>query len=190
MTSDDDFTALLQRVRRGEEDAATQLFERYHRVMFRTVSIRLENSALKATCDVDDICQTVFKSVFVRLRLGQYELKSGNDLVNLILRMAHNKVISRQRAQQARPDQANRAGTPGSDIGGRGGTPSQILSQRELLEKAIGLLSEEEQAIVKLRDDDHDWNAVAGKLGGTADGRRKQLERALARVAAELDLED
>ena len=74
MADNDDFADLIRRVRRGDEAAANDLFQRYHKVLYRTVAIRLENSPLRATFDVEDACHTVFKSVFVRLRLGEYEL--------------------------------------------------------------------------------------------------------------------
>ena len=37
---------------------------------------------------------------------------------------------------------------------------------------------------------DHDWAEIARQLGGTPDGRRMQLTRALDRVSGELGLED
>jgi hypothetical protein len=41
--------------------------------------------------------------------------------------------------------------------------------------------------LVELRQQGDDWAAIAGAVGGTAEGLRKQHARAVARVAAELD---
>lgn len=51
-------------------------------------------------------------------------------------------------------------------------------------------LSAEELRLADLRGEGQSWNAIAIMLGGTAEGRRKQLERAFARVVRELNLQD
>jgi hypothetical protein len=68
-------------------------------------------------------------------------------------------------------------------------SPSQVVSNRELLELFRNRLSEEELRIADLRALGHDWAAIAEAFGGTAEGRRKQLNRAIARVSAELGLD-
>ena len=52
-----------------------------------------------------------------------------------------------------------------------------------------GRLSGEEQKVAELRSQGHDWESVARELGGTPEGRRKQLARAVARVGQELGLD-
>ena len=47
-------------------------------------------------------------------------------------------------------------------------------------------LSEEELQVADLRSRGHDWASVARELGGTPEGRRKQLARAIQRVNCEL----
>jgi hypothetical protein len=51
-------------------------------------------------------------------------------------------------------------------------------------------LSPEELQLFELRRQGWAWAAVADQLGGTAEGRRKQYERAVQRVTQELNLED
>lgn len=192
MSSADDFAVLLEKVRAGDENAAADLFERYHKVLIRTVKMRLDNSALQAQVDVSDVVQTVFKSLFVRLRLKeeQYELADEKNLVNLILRMAHNKLTAKKRRHQARPDARRTGAEFDSQIEGAGDrTPSEILSAKELLEEAFKRMTEEERQILHLRDEKREWADIAARLGGTAEGRRKQWERARGRIAKELQLE-
>jgi RNA polymerase sigma factor (sigma-70 family) len=193
MSSADDFAVLVEKVRGGDEDAARDLFERYHKVLIRTVKMRLDNTILQAQVDVADIVQTVFKSLFVRLRLKeeQYDLADEKNLINLILRMAHNKLTAKQRRHHARPD-ARRTGEEfDSQIEGTGDrSPSEILSAKELLEEALKRMTEEERQILHLRDQKVEWVGIAARLGGTAEGRRKQWERARARIAEELQLEE
>jgi hypothetical protein len=49
-------------------------------------------------------------------------------------------------------------------------------------------LSEEERHLADLRGQGRDWAAIAAELGGTPEGRRKQLRRAIERVERELGL--
>src|SRR5437773_1438294 len=54
-------------------------------------------------------------------------------------------------------------------------TPSQRAAGKELLAEFRERLSEEEGRLAGLRAEGRDWAAVAGEMGGTAEGRRKQL---------------
>ena len=58
-------------------------------------------------------------------------------------------------------------------------TPSRLASGRELLQKFRELLTDDERQIADLRARGTDWAGVAALLGGTPDGRRKQLARAV-----------
>lgn len=67
-------------------------------------------------------------------------------------------------------------------------TPSRLASGRELLQKFRERLNDEERQIADLRAKGYDWASVATELGGTADSRRKQLARAVARVEEDLGM--
>ena len=51
-------------------------------------------------------------------------------------------------------------------------------------------LSAEERSIADLRVAGRKWTEIALELGGTADARRVQLQRAAGRIGRELGLED
>jgi hypothetical protein len=63
------------------------------------------------------------------------------------------------------------------------------VSWRELLQRFRERLSGEELQLADLRARGRAWADIAALLGGSADGRRVQLSRALARVSRELGLE-
>jgi hypothetical protein len=65
-----------------------------------------------------------------------------------------------------------------------------VVAAEELLRELRGRLSAEEGRIAELRGAGRSWAEVAEELGGSADGRRQQFHRALARVGRELGLED
>jgi hypothetical protein len=51
-------------------------------------------------------------------------------------------------------------------------------------------LSEEERQLAERRARRESWAGIVAALGGTVDGRRKQLTRAIDRVVRELGIED
>jgi hypothetical protein len=73
---------------------------------------------------------------------------------------------------------------------GKEETPSKIVAVRELLVEFRKRLSAEERQLSDRRANGQQWTNIAMELGGTPDGRRKQLERAFARVTQELGLTD
>jgi hypothetical protein len=75
-------------------------------------------------------------------------------------------------------------------LAGGGPTPSRVAVGKEPLANFFGRLSDEERQIADLRARGLGWEEVAGRLGGTATGRRMQLTRAAERVARELALDE
>jgi hypothetical protein len=67
--------------------------------------------------------------------------------------------------------------------------PSACLAGRELLEEVRRRLNDDERRLADGRAEGHDWAVIAAQVGGTAEARRKQLARALDRVAGELGLD-
>jgi hypothetical protein len=65
-------------------------------------------------------------------------------------------------------------------------SPSDVISYRELLEQVRASLTAEELQIEDLRGQGMPWEEVAHRLGGSSQGRRMQLARALERVARQL----
>ena len=64
----------------------------------------------------------------------------------------------------------------------------ELVADRELLEELRRRLSAEEQQLADLRSQGQDWTAIAAVMGGTPEGRRKQLARTIERVSQELGL--
>jgi RNA polymerase sigma-70 factor (ECF subfamily) len=190
--SEEDFESFLARVRVGDEQAATDLVERYGSAIRREIRFRLTDPSLYRVLDEEDICQSVLASFFVRASLGQYDLHDPAQLRGLLLSMARNKLAyaARRQSTQKRGGRAVPAAVEGLSLPGGDATPSRIVAGRELLDRVRGRLSDEEQHVANLRGQGHDWAEIAKQLGGTADGRRMQLTRALDRVGRELGMDD
>jgi RNA polymerase sigma-70 factor (ECF subfamily) len=186
------FAELIGRVRSGDEAAAQTLVRNYEPAIRRAVRLRLD-PRLQRIYDSMDICQAVLASFFVRAASGQYELDTPEQLLKLLATMARHKVGHARRDQRAaRRDMRREVSGDAEEhqVRSPGGTPSRLLAARELLELTYSRLTEDERRIVELRQQGQDWAAIAAALGGSADALRKKLTRALARVSAELGLDD
>jgi RNA polymerase sigma-70 factor (ECF subfamily) len=191
MPPQDEFRELLRRVRAGDAEAAKQLVEQYASVVRLEVRVRLRDPRLRRSFDSLDVCQSVLASFFVRAAAGQYDLDTPEQVVRLLVGMARNKVASRARRESAdrRDARRNQDLDAAAEPAAGDPTPSRVVAAQELLAALRGRLSDDERAIADLRAQGRSWDEVAGELGGTAQARRKQLSRALNRIAPELGLE-
>jgi RNA polymerase sigma factor (sigma-70 family) len=193
MLTDNTFTEFLRRIRAGDESAAAELVRRYEPVIRREVRLRLTDPALFGLFDSGDFCQSVLLSFFVRASLGQYELNRPEDLRNLLVRMARNKVADRLRQLRRQPADGRReraADVEGLELAGREPAPERVAGARDLLEAVLAGLPEPERRLAELRMAGHTWPQVAAAVGTGADACRKQLTRALDHVIEHLGLED
>ena len=192
MSDRDTFAEFLRRVRAGDEHAAAELVRRYEPAIRLEVRLRLGDPRLRRVLDSMDLCQSVLASFFVRAAAGQYDLERPEQLVRLLTAIARNKVVRQVRRQRAgnrdlRRDVALDAGD--WDMAGAEASPGRVAAGRELLVEVRRRLSAEERHLADLRAAGRGWAEIAAALGGTAQARRKQLARALDRVAGELGLE-
>ncbi len=190
----DEYAEFIRRIRSGDERAAEELIHRYEpeiRLEIRTL-LRLRDPRLRRLFDSMDICQSVMVSFFVRAAVGEFDLDEPTQLVRLLVGMARNRLAERVRFHQRHRRDVRRSGASEPEdwsIAAESETPSEVVSRRELLTMFRDRLSQEERKIAELRAQGHDWAGVATELGGTPEGRRKQLARAVARVSQELGLD-
>ncbi len=139
-----------------------------------------------------DVCQAVLGSFFVRAAAGQYELERPEHLLRLLKGMARKKLLHQVRQERAACRDVRRLeAVPGEDgTAGAEPTPSRVVAGRDLLEAVRARLTPDERQLADRRALGQEWGPIAAELGGSPDGRRKQLNRALDRVARELGLDD
>ncbi|MGL4552036.1 MAG: RNA polymerase sigma factor [Gemmataceae bacterium] len=188
---DEPFLELIGRVRRGDGAAAAELVRRYEPAIRRAVRFRLTDPRLRRTCDSMDVCQSVLASFFVRAASGQYDLESPEQLLRLLTTMARNKLLNQAReAHAARRDSRLVAGDVADhDVPAPAPGPPQQAEARELLAEVRRRLAPDELRLVELRNQGHDWNAIAAAVGGTAAALRQKLHRAIERLSKDLGLE-
>ncbi|APW62938.1 ECF-type sigma factor [Paludisphaera borealis] len=189
-----EYAEFIRRIRLGDERAADDLIRLYEpevRLEVRAL-LRLRDSRLRRVFDSMDICQSIMVDFFLRAAVGEFDLDEPSQLIRLLVGMARNRLAERVRFHQRHRRDVRRIDVNDTEewaIPSQAETPSEVISRRELLALFRGRLSVEEQEVADLRSQGHDWATVARELGGTPEGRRKQLARAVARVGLELGLD-
>jgi RNA polymerase sigma-70 factor (ECF subfamily) len=193
VTDAPEFEELIRRVRDRDEDAAAELVRWYEGAIRRVVRIRLRDANLRRLLDSTDVCQSVLASFFVRTALGQYEVDTPAQLLNLLAAIARNKLTNQaNRLRAKRRDVRRDAGgyDPSPFVPDAASDPGEQAAARELLQKIRDRLGPEERYLAEQRAVGRSWQELADELGGTDVALRKKLTRALDRVMAELGLGD
>jgi RNA polymerase sigma factor (sigma-70 family) len=188
---DEAFLDLIRRVRAGDEQACVELVRGYERFIRRVVRLRLP-AQLAAVCSASDICQTVLGSLFARLRLGEFDLNTPEQLIQLLSSMGRNKVLKAIRHEHADcRDVRQREATPVEDhaVADANAMPSVQAAHAELIRKVETLLSEPERQLIELVRQGLKWPEIGARLGETAEAVRKRHERTRADILRRLGLD-
>ena len=187
------FHDLIRRVRDRDQDAARELVQRYESSIRRVIRINLRDARMRRLLDSTDVCQSVLASFFIRTALGQYEIDSPAELLNLLTAIARNKMANHaNRLQAKRRDIRREAGTgdEADSLPDKASDPSEQASAREILQKVREGLARPERYLADQRSLGRSWQELADELGGTDVALRKQLTRALNKVMVGMGLED
>jgi RNA polymerase sigma-70 factor (ECF subfamily) len=193
MADDDAFAGFIRRIRSGDAQAAVELVRHYEPVIRVEVRLRLRDPRLGRLFDSLDVCQSVLASFFVRAAAGQYDLDRPQQLLRLLVAMAHNKLkerVRRERRQRRDHRRVVAAADSALEVAAGGPSPRAVIAGKELLHELRRRLTGEERRLADLRAEGLAWAEIAAEMGGTAVARRKQLARALDRVTRELGLEE
>jgi RNA polymerase sigma factor (sigma-70 family) len=186
------FADLLGRVRGGDADAATDLVRKYESAIRVAVRTHLSDPALRRQFDSMDVCQSVLASFFFRAAAGQYDLRDPAQLVALLTKMARNKLAMRARHEYRHRRDIRRDVRLGDRYQEQMAACTEAAQQtlgRELIERAFALMEPQVRDIAIRRANGVEWSEIAAQLGGTADARRKQFQRAVDQIALTLDID-
>ena len=189
----DQFSVWIARIRAGDADAATELVGRYERAVRVAVRARLTDVRLRRQFDSMDVVQSVMASFFLRAAAGQFELDEPKHLVGLLMKMAQNKLLMNVRRHKQQRRDVTRTETGSDDappIPDHAPGPERIAIGRELLQTLYDRLTDDERDLAIRRAGGQQWTEIAAELGGTPQGHRMKLSRAITRVSPGLGLDD
>ncbi len=193
MPDDTQFQELIRRVRARDEEAAAQLMQRYESAIRRVVRIHLRDPRLRRVLDSMDICQSVLATFFARAALGEYDLESPQQLLNLLASITRNKLVNQAKRLLSQKRDLRRDASLDDQqerMAGRASEPGEQVAAKELLEKIRSRLDDEERFLAEQRALGRGWRELADELGGTDVALRKKLTRALDRVLADLGVDE
>lgn len=185
MESGGGLKALLGRAcgREGDARAREEAFEELLRLV--TIAIRAGmGRRLRDHRDSGDVCQSVARSFVEDFEAGRLVFETEPQLAAYLQRVVQHKLVDLARADAAAKRGGGRRTTP-LDAGMSGApdpgapTASADLRAQETLESLLARLSEQEQALVRLRRQGLSWDQIAGVLsdGRDAAALRQQFSR-------------
>ncbi len=177
---------LLRRYQNRDLDAATQLYVRYaHRL--RKLAQAQCSASLARKVEPDDIVQSVFGSFFRRAAQGQYSVPDGNELWNLLLVIALNKI----RAKGAYYGAAKRDARRTTDLASlervfeptrRGNDDIAYTFLKLVINESMKSCSAQQKQIIGLRIDGWEVAEIAEQTGASV----RSVERCLQHFREEL----
>lgn len=155
---------LIERVRLGDEDAATEFYDLYAARVTGLVRGRIGHR-LKYSVDAEDIVQSVFKSMFRGVRQKGYRAEEGETLWRLLAVLAINKIRRRaSRTMEARFSSMERTTLDAVDDAVTDVRLESSDIEHAIME-AIECLDEREQELVVLRIRGYTIEEISQQVG-------------------------
>jgi len=184
---------LIARVKAGDRDAFTGLFERHKSRLAVLIHYKL-GAEVRRLMEVDDVLQETFLEAFRDMDSFQYQ--SPGSFQRWLSRIADHVIADavrhhgrQRRAGEAVPFRSH--SNPGGPEPADSRTPSRILGEREdlqaLIRKLDGLPENYRQAILLAKVEGLTTAELAERLGTSREAAALLLHRAIRRLR---DLED
>jgi len=182
---------LIERIRAGDQEAFTALFNKYRRRLAVLIHYRL-NPELRPFAEVEDILQEAWFRAF--RDFAQFTYRAPGSFMSWLARIAEHVVadLARSQGRQRRHaaamvrfrSESNPAGPEPLDSK----TPSRLLAQEEslrrLLDKLNALPDDYRQAILLMKVEGLSTAEAAERLGKSKEATALLLHRALKRFRA------
>ena len=167
--------SLLRRFRAGEQDAATALYVRYARRL-QALADRQTGHDLAPRFDAEDVVQSVFRTFFRRAAEGLYDVPAGEELWQLLLVLALNKV--RKLAVRHRAQKRDAARTIAIDgVGDPPGDDDHVAYEalKLVVDELVAQLPAPQDRMIQLRIEGHQ----VAEIASITDRSKRTVERTL-----------
>jgi RNA polymerase sigma-70 factor (ECF subfamily) len=170
---------LLERVRRGDSDAAEQFVSAYEPHLRQVVHRSLPDW-VRPHFDSVDVVQSVWAHVLTGLRSGAWHFPDPARLRAFLVKVARRRLISRARRYPA----AARQPSPGTDLDAlpapEQARPSEVAQATELWERMLSLCPPGHHEVLRLRRQGLCLEEIARRTG-LHEGSVRRILRQLAR---------
>lgn len=173
--------SLILRLRDGDDQAASEFYDRYVRRVFGLVQNQMAEH-LRAYVQPEDIVQSVFKSIFRGITSGDYDAPAGGSLWQLVAIVAVHKVRRNARRRKAeKRDERRNQPLEVDDVAESTSSASPeefVMAIRE----SIDGLRPIEQDVAMLRVQGFSVEEISSKLSRS----RRSIERSLHTIRQKL----
>jgi RNA polymerase sigma-70 factor (ECF subfamily) len=196
MNQESSIDDLVAQLRAGDNDAARKIFDEYAKRLIGLAQTRL-SGPVRRRVDAEDVVQSVFKSFFVRLTKGEFDLESKDNIWSLLvvitLRKCGHKIrdMFRQRKDVRReidPQKEADDSISSWQALAPGPTPAQAVMLTEIIERILAELKPRERQIVELHLQGCDITDIQSQVQRSAYTIRDVLKRVRRSLEAECDM--
>jgi RNA polymerase sigma-70 factor, ECF subfamily len=179
--------SLIRRFRHGQADAPTKLYLRYARRL-HALATKETSAGLARRVDPEEIVQSVFRTFFRRLAVGNYDVPDGEEIWKLLLVMALNKIRAVGNFHRAAKRDFRR--TSGSEAieasperaSGEDEVAMTVL--RLVVDEVLAGLPESHRKMVESRIEGHEVAEIADSVGRSKRSVERVLQEFRSRLGA------
>jgi RNA polymerase sigma-70 factor (ECF subfamily) len=190
MPAGDSFDALITRLKKGEQGAATEIWNRFMNRLMALARSRLSDR-LRAKVDPEDVTLSAFKSFFRRQADTPFTLDCWDDLWQVLALITLRKCGHQVEHFQTARRNINRELPPPSpedsglayELIARDPTPSEAAMLTETMEQVMQRLKDRERPILILSLQGFTASEISAKTGRS----ERTVYRVLERVKQELE---
>jgi RNA polymerase sigma-70 factor (ECF subfamily) len=191
MSEDSSFDALLARLRAGEQDAATAIFNRYVRRLVGLARSRLDALTLRKV-DPEEVANSALKSFFRGYAGGKFELEGWDSLWEVLLvitlrkcgrRIEYFRAQRRSVLQEVQPAADPEDSTASWEAIAHEPTPEEAAVLNETVEQVLRSLHERERPILVLALQGYSLPEISEQIHRT----ERTVYRVLKRVREKLE---
>src|SRR5262245_45152839 len=185
----DSLHVLLDQLRAGSNEAATEVFNRFA-CQILALARRQLHAALRPKLDPEDVLQSVFRSLFTRQREGRFAIENWESLWGILMVMTLRKCGRRVQFYRAERRDARRETKWDADLEKEGHegmfardpTPSEVAMLVDLVAQLMRSLPEEDRTVLTLHLQGYTIAEIKAQTGRAMRTVRRILERVRARL--------
>lgn len=159
MPIDDNPDSLLARWRAGDQQAASELFQRYATRLVALARGRLSEK-LSSRVDAEDVVQSAYRSFFAESGAGRFQVERGGDFWQLLVTITLHKLqhhVARHTAQKRAVAREQTFGSEDSlhgiqaDVFAKEPSPVEAMALADELQQVMARLEPYQRAMLELR---------------------------------------